>query len=49
MNALAYGLGTAPIPAYRGSEKGPFNLHYQVPCRETQVGSFAVSTAQRLR
>jgi hypothetical protein len=24
-------------------------LHYQVPCRETQVGSFAVSTGQHQR
>jgi len=37
MNALDCGLGTAPLTTYRGSEKGPFNLHSQVPCRENKL------------
>jgi hypothetical protein len=44
---LAYGLGSAPRLAYRGSEKSPISLHFWVPRRDKQAGSHAKTLEQR--
>ena len=41
---LTYGLNSTHGSAYRDSEKGPLDLHFLVPCGDTQAGSHPKTT-----